>query len=192
MCSMCVYVSVCICVYVCVCLCVCVSLCMLACVCCVCVRVCVCGFVCVCVCVCVCVRACVCACEWCACACACVCAELTYTDCSPLTLTLHLVTRYLMISSCPSRTASPNMVSPDLVTGAVMGESMDGCTCVCVCVCVCAELTYTDCSPLTLTLHSVTRYLMISSCPLRTASPNMVSPDLVTRAVVSGGWKNYW
>ena len=48
--------------------------------------------------------------------------ELTYTDCSPLTLTLHSVTRSLMISSCPSRTASPKIVSPDLVTGAVVSE----------------------------------------------------------------------
>ena len=45
---------------------------------------------------------------------------------------------------------------------------------------------YIDCSPLTLTLHSVTRYLMISNCPSQTASPNMVSPDFVTGAVVSG------
>ena len=41
-----------------------------------------------------------------------------------------------MISSCPSRTASPKMVSPDLVTEAVVGECMHGCICVCVCVCV--------------------------------------------------------
>ena len=51
---------------------------------------------------------------------------LTYTDCSPLTLTLHSVTRYLMISSCPSQTASSNMVSPDLVTGAVVGGNTNG------------------------------------------------------------------
>ena len=53
-----------------------------------------------------------------------------------------------MISSCPSRTASPNMVSPDLVTGAVVSACMDVhvymCVCVlvclhvCVCVCMCA------------------------------------------------------
>ena len=49
-----------------------------------------------------------------------------YTDCSPLTLTLHSVTRYSMISSCPSRTASPNMVSPDFVTGAVVGGNTNG------------------------------------------------------------------
>ena len=60
-----------------------------------------------------------------------------YTDCSPLTLTLHSVTRHLIISSCPSRTASPNMVSPDLVTGAVVGECTHRCVCVCTCVCVC-------------------------------------------------------
>ena len=31
-----------------------------------------------------------------------------------------------MISSCPSQTASPNMVSQDLVTGAVVGENTNG------------------------------------------------------------------
>ena len=62
------------------------------------------------------------------------------------------------------------------------------CVCVCACVCVCVYRTnmYIDCSPLTLTLHSVTRHLMTSSCPLQTASSNMVSPDLVTGAVVGG------
>ena len=49
-----------------------------------------------------------------------------------------------MTSSCPSRKASPNMVSSDLVTGAVVSECMHGCIhsmCVCVhaflCVSVC-------------------------------------------------------
>ena len=53
-------------------------------------------------------------------------AGLTYTDGSPLTLTLHSVTRNLMISSCPLRPTSPNMVSLDLVTGAVVGGNNNG------------------------------------------------------------------
>ena len=42
-----------------------------------------------------------------------------------------------------------------------------------------------DHSPLTSALHSRTRHLMTSSIPSRAASPSNVSPDLVTRTVVS-------
>ena len=38
--------------------------------------------------------------------------------------------------------------------------------------------------PLTSTLHSVMRYLIVSSFPLLTASPSGVSPSLVTAPIV--------
>ena len=84
-----------------------------------------------------------------------------------------------MISSCPSRTASPNMVSPDLVTGAVVSACMDVhvlymCVCVLVCLHVCARVCMCAC---------VRVRVRVCVCSLLLGNPKFKDPYLLAQVV---------